>query len=175
MTVFELSLQLNVEGFRPEEIHVEVNDSERVVTVTAESRRAAGDNQRALKRTFQLPQGCLTEKMKSVFTRDGLLKITMPKETIKEPPPPPAAVMTPAQRATQIHNNYSSGTDRMAQTAEGLRIDVDADGYSPDELSVSVDANARKLTVSAEHVGDGVCRKFSRQYQVFSYCFYISW
>jgi len=60
----------------------------------------------------------------------------------------------------------SSGSDRALETLEGFKVEVDADGYKPEELSVSVDSQGRKVTVNARHEAEGVCRKFSRQYQV---------
>ena len=82
-----------MKGFKPEDIKVKLND--RTVTVSAKMEKASEDGAERLykevTKKYTLPENADLQKMKSIVTEDGYLRIeapTIPKESevVKEIP-----------------------------------------------------------------------------------------
>ncbi|XVE49761.1 hypothetical protein DITRI_Ditri01bG0107600 [Diplodiscus trichospermus] len=75
-------LLIHIPGFQKKQISVTYVDSSRKIKVDGE--RAIEKNRRSrLDQAFPVPQNCIIEKIKGSF-RNGVLTITMPKETIAQ-------------------------------------------------------------------------------------------
>jgi len=78
-------VQLDVRGFKPKSIKCNISDDHKKLIITAhegDESRKGSDNytMRELKRTFNLPKNCETEKMVSFITPTGKLIVEIPQK-----------------------------------------------------------------------------------------------
>ena len=83
-----LTFQISADVFRPEDLKIDLREEERVLTVSAKREESSQGHSvtRQFNRSFDLPQSCQLDKVQSVFTRDGILKISAPKKAVEHKP-----------------------------------------------------------------------------------------
>ena len=89
-------VSMNVRGFNPDELKVQVQD--RVVTVTGEHEERQDEHgyiARSFKRRFVIPEDVQMKNVTSNVTKDGMLSVTAPKSQ-------PAAIEGPTPIQVEI-------------------------------------------------------------------------
>lgn len=164
-------VEIAADGFQPDEIEVSLKEDEKLLTISAhhEAKQDKGNSvAKQFKRSFLLPENCLLDQLKSTFTKEGKLKVTAPKEVKK-------IQCEPTSKQIQMEKrHYRPCLDRVRDGENQFQVDIDMDGFKPEDLNVDLDSRTGLVTVSAKHEdkasGGFVARHFRRQYQLPESC-----
>ncbi|KAK8508607.1 hypothetical protein V6N11_049339 [Hibiscus sabdariffa] len=141
-------LVIHLPGFPKEQISVTYVDSSRTIKVQGE-RAVEKSKRRRFDQAFPVPHNCVKEKIQAAF-RDGILTITMPKQTItqtdsvqdangnKETTPPAAMSQ---QKATK-EQNKTSPPMAASTTSSGVEKAITDQPKASMEMSPQQNANA---------------------------------
>ena len=162
--VFEI--ELSADGFDPDELSVSLRGSNGQLVVAANKADAFGKVIKTFRRTYRVPPDCELDKIQSMLTKDGLLKIAAPKRK------------SAAEKIVvhQVHNNYRSLSERIVKDGDGaLRIELDVDGFQAEDLAVKREdgcgsGNGILTILGRQHVQQReqnyLRREFRRQYRI---------
>ena len=150
-------VRVDVDGFKPEDLDVALKEDERLLVVTAKHEEKDKDGnkvgERNLKKSFVLPSNCILTDLKSSMTENGVLKIEAPKKKSS----------LPQVQQQRIHRPV---LDRIRDDERRFEINIDVDGFKPNELDVKLEADRGVLSVS----GRSASREFRKQYQMPANC-----
>lgn len=80
----QLTLAVNCESFKPEQINVSIKDKFVVIEGNYEEKDEHSYVKRQFSRKFLLPENAIQEKMECSLSQNGVLKVTIPKQQAKE-------------------------------------------------------------------------------------------
>ncbi|KAK8658383.1 hypothetical protein V6N13_036590 [Hibiscus sabdariffa] len=141
-------LVIHLPGFPKEQISVTYVDSSRTIKVQGE-RALEKNKRRRFDQAFPVPQNCVKENIQAAF-RDGILTITMPKQTItqtdyvqdangnKEATPP----------AAMKEQNKTSPPMAASTTSSGVEKAITDQPKASKEMSPQQNANAPPMVQS---------------------------
>ena len=184
---FEVTLK--TDGFRPEDFSLDFEAATRKLKVTAKSTTTDENGvkvTRDLERTFDVPEACDSDQLASVFTRDGRLRIAAPvkPKVIPQKVKPaevtshqhPEMTLTPERVMPILPEVTGAGMGREKVVDGDLeyRVDLDVEGFDPEDLKVELSADGRSITVSGKHEenseGSSMSRSIHRSFALPANC-----
>jgi HSP20 family molecular chaperone IbpA len=145
-----------VQDYRPEELSIKTEGDVLIVLAKHETKAEGGQSfvSKQFEQRFSLPSGVKPEKISSSLSKDGILTVTAPRESMGAVS---ALKKKPIDSSGQVFSQSAETKEkdglphpRVSYDDDKFQISLDAKDYKPDELDVKVEGNTIIITAKQE-------------------------
>ena len=136
---------VNIRGFDPEDVKVEVSEDKKKLTVKGRS-EVNEDGMivtRTLDKTFDIPEDCDIAKMQKRHAPGGRLVLFAPRFKKAEED---EEEVSPIKVLNKLFSSESE-RDEVEETENHFKVALNAEGFKPDHMTVEISPDGKQLTV----------------------------
>merc|ERR1712213_156570 len=150
----KFEVEFNVTEYLPEELSIKTEGDVLIVLAKHETKAEGGHSyvSKQFEQRFSLPSGVRPEKIASKLSKDGVLTVTAPRESL--------AITSGVKKNNASGTVYSQSDEtkqadglphpRVSYDDEKFQISLDAKEYKPQDLDVRVEGNTIVITAKQE-------------------------
>jgi len=172
----KFEVDLNVTEYLPEELSIKTEGDVLIVLAKHETKAEGGHSyvSKQFEQRFSLPSGVKPDKISSKLSKDGVLTVTAPRESL--------SITSGVKKGAAITSSGTGSVNSQSEEtrADGLphprvsydddkfQISLDAKDYKPEDLDVRVEGNTIIITAKQEiqEVGGVRTRVFEQKFSL---------
>jgi len=171
----KFEVDLNVAEYLPEELSIKTEGDVLIVLAKHETKAEGGHSyvSKQFEQRFSLPSGVKPDKISSKLSKDGVLTVTAPRESLSITSGVKKGAITSSGTGSVNSQSEETRADglphpRVSYDDDKFQISLDAKDYKPEDLDVRVEGNTIIITAKQEiqEVGGVRTRVFEQKFSL---------
>merc|ERR1712051_1012787 len=171
----KFQVDLNVSEYLPEELSIKTEGDVLIVLAKHETKAEGGHSyvSKQFEQRFSLPSGVKPDKISSKLSKEGVLTVTAPRESLSITSGVKKSAITSSGTGSVNSQSDETRADglphpRVSYDDDKFQISLDAKDYKPEDLDVKVEGNTIIITAKQEiqEVGGVRTRVFEQKFSL---------